>query len=600
MRKEDDIASTVHHYLSGRLRLYSRYGIVMLIICSLAYPLTAQVKPEHKKVYTVSEDGTLYWQSELPMFIFISDNPDAKNAHLLQSESTPEYVDPMYLDTEGVNYFRTSYAVDSIGKVVEPKVELLWEVFKDSQSPLTSVKFDNAVEYTSEEGDVYYGPGLTTSATSIDQNSGVNYILYSLDDGDYQKYKNEITYSDDRAYDLKVYAIDKVGNEEELHQHTFIHDIKAPVSEYQVLGDRSGNVLSPRSTISLSSIDYSSGLKDVYYEMDGSASRVYTSEIKLNQLSDGEHIITFFGKDNVENKEVSKEFKFYLDAKPPEVEATVLGDQYQNRGRVFISTRTKVQLKAMDNKAGVKKLIYSIDGGPEKIYREPFILDKSKGSHVVKYYAVDKVNNDYKGLFMEEYGGRKALDMDMDAPEISHSYTGSQYFSRDTTFITSATRIVLNADDIESGVKAMGYKINGAKGVDYAAPITLQDEGLYVIDFYGTDEVNNRNTKDFFFVVDNTGPKLEYIISMEPVGHIVLNDKDAPIPVYSKGTKLYLGATDAVVDTEDIYFSINGGEEIVYAKPYRFKEPGLVSFSIRAIDKLGNETRSETIELFIK
>ena len=560
----------------------------------------AQEKKAHKKTYFVDSDKKLFWQAEVPFYLFITNNPKGKSHHLLKSEGTPAHANPMYFDTEGINYFRTSFAADSIGKPIEPKVELLWEAYKDSYAPVTTVTFSDAVKYVNEEGEIYFGPGLKTSAEALDQISGLEEINFSVDQEPYKTYSQPINYSENRLYETRFYSVDKVGNDEEVQTFIFIHDTEAPISEYEVLGDRSGNILSPRSRVKLSSVDYSSQVRNTSFRIDDNSLNTYNQEISLKNLVDGTHQITFFGTDNVSNKEEDKEFNFYLDATPPVVEATVLGDQYQNRGRVFISTRTKVQLKATDNKAGVKKVLYSIDGGPEKVYREPFTLDKSKGAHEVTFYAIDKVNNDYKGLFKEEYGGRKSLDMDMDAPEISHQYSGSQYFSRDTTFITSATEVQLIANDIESGVKTVGYKVNGKKGIVYGDPFKILEEGLYKIDYYGTDEVNNRNAKDFYFVVDNTGPKIEHILSMEPVGHIVLNDKDAPIPVYSRGTKLYLGATDQVVDTDRIFFRINEGEELEYNKPYKFKTPGLVTFSVRAMDKLGNTSSSEVVELFIK
>ena len=224
-----------------------------------------------------------------------------------------------------------------------------------------------------------------------------------------------------------------------------------------------------------------------------------------------------------------------------------------------MSTRTKVRLTATDNKAGIKIIKYDVDGGTEKTYYEPFILDKSRGNHVVNYYAIDKVNNKFSGSLEESNLSRTSLDIDMDAPEIDYNFTGDTYISRDTAFVTSDTDIKLTAKDADSGVKGIGYKINDGVGQNYDAPFKLPGEGFYKVDFYGTDNVNNRNTKDFFFVVDNTGPTIEHIFSMEPVGRIILDEKDGkPIPVYTKGSKLFLAATDAVVDTVKIFYSFDG------------------------------------------
>lgn len=113
--------------------------------------------------------------------------------------------------------------------------------------------------------------------------------------------------------------------------------------------------------------------------------------------------------------------------------------------------------------------------------------------------------------------------------------------------------------------------------------------------------MNNRNTKDFFFVVDNTGPTIEHIFSMEPVGRIILDEKDGkPIPVYTKGSKLFLAATDAVVDTDKIFYSFDGGPEVEYKTPVVINKLGLRNYKVRAVDKLGNESVTDTFEIFVK
>ena len=211
------------------------------------------------------------------------------------------------------------------------------------------------------------------------------------------------------------------------------------------------------------------------------------------------------------------------------------------------------------------------------------------------------MNNRFDGKLEEANLSRSSLDIDMDAPEISYEFKGSQYHSRDTAFVTSNSEIALSAIDGESGVKDLGYKINGGQGQIYDGPIKLEEEGHYTIDFYGTDQVNNRNTKTFFFVVDNTGPQIEHILSMEPVGKIMLDEKEGkPLNVYSKGVKLFLGATDKTVDTDKIFYSINESAEVEYTRPIKITAKGLVTYSVRAVDKLGNSTTLDPVEIFIK
>ena len=54
------------------------------------------------------------------------------------------------------------------------------------------------------------------------------------------------------------------------------------------------------------------------------------------------------------------------------------------------------------------------------------------------------------------------------------------------------------------------------------------------------------------------------------------------------------------VDVDSIYYSINGGPERVYTEPFRIKDPGVVTYNVRAVDNLGNSSESTTHEIFIK
>lgn len=571
-----------------------------IIFLLLNGSVSAQVQPDHPKRYYVAEDGKLYWQAQKPVFLFISENPDGAEAKRLESETSSEYTNPLYLDTEGINYVRTKWAVDQTSKkTVSPQHEIVFEVYRDGTSPLTNVNFSAPNAFQSE-GNIYYGQGLSISASSKDELSGVSQIYYALNGNAYTDYSNPLNYTSDGDYSFQFYAVDNVGNAETPQGFDFTLDLTSPTTRYTVTGDKIQEILSPRTVIQLEGEDGSSGMENIYFKIDsGNVSR-FNESVQLTDLAEGDHTLTYYSIDNVGNKESDRTYDFYMDRTSPEVVASVVGDQYQNRGRVFISVRTKVKLVASDNKSGIKKVWYKIDDGPEIPYREPFELPKSKGKHIIEYYATDKVNNNFKSLFDESTSGRESLDIDVEAPEIDFAYAGDQFFSRDTAFITSKTDIGLSAVDNDAGVKAVGYKINGGKGEVYNEPFQLLEEGTYVVDFYGTDQVNNRNSKTFYFTVDNTGPVIEQILSMEPVGSISLNDQPNPLPVYSKGVKLYLAATDAVIDTDAIYYTLNGGAEKKYVGPIEINALGIVSYSVRATDKLGNTSTTDTFEIFVK
>ena len=156
-----------------------------IIFLLLNGSVSAQVQPDHPKRYYVAEDGKLYWQAQKPVFLFISENPDGAEAKRLESETSSEYTNPLYLDTEGINYVRTKWAVDQTSKkTVSPQHEIVFEVYRDGTSPLTNVNFSAPNAFQSE-GNIYYGQGLSISASSKDELSGVSQIYYALNGNAY-------------------------------------------------------------------------------------------------------------------------------------------------------------------------------------------------------------------------------------------------------------------------------------------------------------------------------------------------------------------------------------------------------------------------------
>ena len=128
-------------------------------------------------------DGKLYINKSLPLYLRISTSP-SENApsYLLKSEVTTKYSNPMYLDTEGKNTFRSPSAVDTTTKaIVEPKEDIVYEVYADSKAPRTHLKFENSKKSKMEKDDKTFVNGdLVIDLVSNDEMSGVEQVLYSI------------------------------------------------------------------------------------------------------------------------------------------------------------------------------------------------------------------------------------------------------------------------------------------------------------------------------------------------------------------------------------------------------------------------------------
>jgi len=550
---------------------------------------TAPDKPVHEPTFFVDSIGRVFWQEHLPVYMRMSPNPDGSGGTMLSNVKRTEmeaYSNPMKWENHGVHYIKHEDA--------NPRESVEFPVYADGLPPNTQVLLENAPKYTFRGRD-FYGKGLTITAITEDQLSGVSGTYQSINGTDYELYQVPFLLEDNLLYTLRFYGTDRVGNAETPKTLEFTVDLAAPITTLSLEGDRMKDILSPRASILLTSEDSSAGVAKILYSINGGDWKTYSQPIGLQTLAEGDYELSYYAIDNVKNQEKTQVYQFFLDKSSPQITAEVKGDQHQSRGRVYISSRTKMSLRAEDNKAGLDRIYYSIDAGTERLYREPFPLVKSEGKHIIKFTALDKVKNKGMAETNDAYGN---MYLDLSVPEISHRFEGPNVFTRDTMFINQKTKIILESSDTDSGVKKTGYKLNDGRGETYMDPFSLEKDGYHKIDYYALDNVNNRVTDEFFIVGDNQGPEIQYSFSTNPVSSLQQGEKI--IPAYPRGTTIFLAATDAQLGVENIFFSLDGRPEQIYAGPLKLSQKGLKSFKIRVTDELGNSTMSELIEIFIQ
>ncbi|MFT6802925.1 MAG: hypothetical protein ACJA2N_002116 [Salibacteraceae bacterium] len=559
-----------------------------------AFTANAQepAQPTHEKRVYVN-DGNTYVQKSLPLYFMFSTSKGGTQFPLTSKKSA-NYADPMYLDTEGVNYMRSKWAVDpETRKTIIPNEEVLYELYADGLAPRTRLAFSGAEVYRSDR--TYYGPGLQLTLTSKDGVSGVENTFYSLGNGSWTAYSGDVSAASEGENAFYYYANDNVGNAEKTKNSKFVVDLSAPSSNHAIVGIvHNSNIIAPSTTFDLSQGDNLSGVNRTLYSFDDGSDKRQSGKVGVSYLKDGEHTLYYYSIDNVKNIETKKSFAFYLDKIAPEVTISINGDQHQGQQYLFVSNRTSVNLSATDNKAGVKKIYYRIDGGERVDYSSDFKYPNVKGVHTVKYDATDNVEN----LAANKY---KTVYVDNKAPQTGISYGNPQFFHRDTLFVNKDTKVSLKSRDYESGVKQIQYNVDGGGFQNYSQ-FTIPAEGFHTISFKTTDNVNNvEEDKSSNVYVDNTAPIIYHNFSINSLG-----DKNG-VKIYPNYSRLYLGATDDHVGTKTIKYSINDGPLTLYSSSStldisernRFLKKN-VKYSVRVVakDMLGN-TSEETFEFFI-
>ena len=545
---------------------------VLVSFCFIGTYVNAQHQKEHVRGSYVDSLGRYYQQADLPVYIYVSTSPDSQPTRLKEVEMK-EYK-PIYLDGHGLHNLRH---INSEEQRVEN-----FQLYADGISPATSITLSGAPTYK-EGGKVYYGKNLTLSLQAKDEMSGVKQTLLSLNGADYIPYRFSTPVPAQGSYTYKYYSVDNVGNVEIAKQSSFIVDTAPPKTFYKVVGITDDKVVSLTTQISLSAVDSLSGVSATYYSFDDAPFQQGTGNISIVNLENGEHKLSYYSVDNVSNKEDISFFTFYLDRTAPIMSADILGDKFIVEDQVYFSGRTKVKLTAIDNRAGVEAVKYSINDGEFQQYTEPFYLPNKSGKYIIQYYATDKVGNNTGENKATHSSG--VVYVDLTGPIISNAFEGQTFRNGNVTYISSRVANRITATDSESGVQKLAYTLNDSEEQPYVKPFTLHDQGAYRIIAIAYDNVNNRNEMPFNVYVDNEGPEIGYSFSTKPVS------TEDEVDTYPSYVTLFLNALDEATTVSSILVSVNGGEEFAYTAPIQgFAKSKTHIVKVRSTDVLGNES----------
>ena len=570
--------------------------IVLLAGLLISAFIHGQDQLNHEKKIYVSPEGKTYINKSLPLYLRIATSPD-ENAKtwLLHSEETSKYANPMYLDTEGYNTFRSPSAVDTVTKkVVYPIQDIIFEVYSDSRAPVTRIDYGEAKTY-SKENKLFVNGRVELTLTSTDAMSGLENIYCSIDKAPYTRYSGPLKLEDEKEYQIKYYAVDNVGNVEPLHELVINIDKSTPTTVHEISGDLHENVISARSKITLKSDDGSGiGTESILYKIDDGQEKKYVSPILAAYLGQGDHKLTYYAVDKVNNREEDNVFEFYVDKTPPVIVQEIIGKSFFSGGKEYSSGRSQLKLTTFDNKAGIKEVYYSLNAGEYQKYERPVYLSNVTGRLTVKAYALDNVNNKKESI---ESGDKTSMPyVDLAGPIIKHHFNGPVFIYRDTVFISRNTKIGLTASDSESGLERIEYKIDDDSVRIFQDEFSVKESGIHNVFITCYDNVENSSPSQFVLIVDNKGPEIFATFSVNPSGKLTLTDK--VLDVYPSHAVLFLSSTDDVVGFDQMLYSVKGAPEKKYAGGISNFVIGEYNIVIRADDKLGNETKKD-IAFFI-
>jgi hypothetical protein len=543
--------------------------------------------------FTRSQEFTVSWKGTDPMIgaepgsgiatytIWVQDGTGTPGIWLDKYPGTSA----VFSGTEGHQYTFWSIAMDVADNVEVLVPEAKVSTIVDSVAPTSSI---SAIpQYQSK-------PNFLVSWTARDITSGVaDFTVYiSIDGGPFKVWQENTTETsaqyrgeDGHRYTFFVRARDFAGNQQdwpgtEKYISTVI-DGTPPGTAFSPSAPFFGTspvYIGATSTIYLNGTDNFAGIDKTYYQIDTRVPQEYAKGFR--ELQSGSHNITYWSTDPAGNEEAKKITWFWVDGDAPQTSLNFIGPNWTTETRVFISASTLVTFDASDKGSGLNRTVYNIDGSGFITYKGPFKMPKA-GVHTLKYQSIDN-------LGFRDPEKNVSVVMDIWAP--------SSVAVAETTYSSQEVVVELRGTDLESGLAAVYYRIvklgepamNFVAGANVTIP-ALPDhskDGNYTIEFYGVDNVGNKEeTRKLVIVIDTQGaltvniqgspsvskPSFRVAGTVEPGSNVTVNGLRVlvwPDGTFSYAMDLKEGKNKiVVVSTDKAGNSVSTTKYVTYTKP---------------------------------
>ncbi|MGD2033650.1 MAG: hypothetical protein PVF73_01235, partial [Bacteroidales bacterium] len=404
------------------------------------------------------------------------------------------YEGPISIDQEK-EYLLKYYSVDHVGNVesVHERTIVLDKTAPVSKVEIDKDRYENIISGRSK---------ITLS--SNDKVSGTKSIFYAIDDGSEKEYKTPIlaAYLSQDEHKIAFYAVDEVGNKEEIQTFIFYVDKTPPTIIEEIMGKSffSGGkeFSSGKTRLKLTSFDNKAGVREVRYSVNEGEYELYDKPVFLTQAS-GVLRIKSYAVDYVNNRSSSQTANEkttipYIDLTGPQLSHVFNGPRFKTRDTLFISSKTQVSLKGADSESGLNRIEYTLNGGNPLEYSDAFRIDH-EGYSEVNYMGFDNVDNTSSASF--------GIKVDNTGPSISYTFGASPLGSSDGLDIyPDHTVLFVAATDDVVGFKSMNYRLNNDPPREYDGMITKLPDGKNKVIITAFDHLGNTQQSEINFIIN--------------------------------------------------------------------------------------------------
>ncbi|PWK14983.1 OmpL47-type beta-barrel domain-containing protein [Tumebacillus permanentifrigoris] len=421
-------------------------------------------------------------------------------------------------------YYVTSYS-NSFGES-QPSNTVLAKLVVDTQAPVTMATAPTA----------WTNQSTVVTLTASDDITGVAKTLYSVNGSAFVE-GTSITVNQEGVNQISFYSVDKVGNTEATKSISVKIDKTAPVTQASQAA----------SVVTLTATDAQSGVAKTFYSVNG-ATYVEGTTVTVDQ--EGVNTVSYYSVDQAGNRETAQSLQVSVDKTAPVTKS--------DAPTIWSATDVKVTLSATDDRSGVAKTYYSVNGSD--FAEGTTVTVDREGVNKISFYSVDKSGNQEATQTVE-------VKLDKAAPTTASAQADG--------------KVTLTATDAQSGVAKTFYSINGSAFVE-GTTVTVDQEGINKVSYYSVDVAGNKeDAQSLEVTVDKTAP---------------VTTSHAPTNWSAADVQVTLSATDNLTGVAKTYYSVNGSD-FAEGTTVTVNQEGVNKISFYSVDKSGNQEATQTVEV---
>lgn len=411
-----------------------------------------------------------------------------RNTFIKENSSYNIYKNPLFIAKDQLKNI-SFYSVDN---VLNKEKEQQVKVAVDYEKPVVEITSKEDVYI--EKNNIYSRTGNEFYLNAKDNFSGVNKLLYKVNNSKYKDFKSGLNFPEELDYQLTYFATDYIGLDSIKYEKNIRIDDTAPSTIIQSNLDivKIGEKLyfDSRYKLSWRGIDSKSGVKETFVTVNGNILKDHSD---FSIKDDGIYIVEYYSVDHLGNTERINKKELISpipDRTAPKskivfsYDPLIIDDAFYAKSDINLLIKSKDLISGADSYAsGVNKTMYSVNNEPFNEYYSNEISFK-EGVNTLEYYSIDNIGN-------TEAVNKLTITIDDTSPESSVLFDTKGITTSGYAYISEKDHIALEAHDNYVGVMDIYFSVNGGEWTRYIDSFTLE-KGLNELAYYSEDLLGNK------------------------------------------------------------------------------------------------------------